>query len=58
MDNLAVFGNFFTIALNNNNVAIDKTCDYKLWHGNNSRIWERKCIAAHYPFLVLDRCLI
>jgi len=43
---------FFTIDLNNtnnnNNVATCKTCDYKLSHGNNSKIWGIKCIAVYY----------
>ena len=39
---------FFTFALNNNgnNVAICKTCDYKLLCDNNLKIWVMKCIAV------------
>jgi len=42
-----------SIDLNNsNNVAICKTCDYKLSCGNNSKIWGMKCIPVHYLVLI------
>ena len=37
---------FLTINLNNNNICICITCDYRLLHGNN---YKGKGIAVHYP---------
>ena len=51
IENLVVFGSFFAIYLNNNDVAICKTCDYKLLHCNNSKIWGMKRIPEHYLVL-------
>ena len=49
---------FFTIDVNNNNVAICKTSDYKLSHGNNLKIWGKNCIPVHCPVAVPASYLI
>ena len=39
---------FLTIDLNNNNVAICKTCYYKLSLGNNLKIWECLLVTVRF----------
>ena len=48
IENLVVFGGFFTIRLNSANIAICKTCGNKRFHSNNLRE-----IAVHYLVLVV-----